>query len=254
MRNLIIISSLMVSFLVISGCNNTNQSNKILESNSLAESNLKLGIAYLRRGEYEKSLDKLYRAKKAAPNYPPIYNTLGALHQQIGETEKARENYKKALSLDPSNPTTLNNYGQFLCQQKQYEKAEKIFLEAANNPLYRTPEIAFTNAGICAISQNQPDLAETYLREALVKNPYLSVALLKMSELTYNAQHHLSARAYLQRFLAVAKHTAKSLWLGIRIEEELEDEDTVASYILLLNNKFPTSKEARKLHDYLKKQ
>ncbi|SMN11288.1 Type IV pilus biogenesis protein PilF [uncultured Candidatus Thioglobus sp.] len=248
----IIIASLIVSFLVVSGCGHLIPT-KTLESNNIAEPNLKLGIAYLRRGEYEKALDKLYRAKQASPNYPPIYNALGALYQQIGKTKKAEKFYKKALSLDKSNPTTLNNYGQFLCQEMQYDKAEKKFLEAANNPLYRTPEIAFTNAGICAITQNKLDLAESYLREALVKNPYLPIALLKMSELSYGAQHHLSARAYLQRFLEISSHSSKSLWLGIRIERQLQGQDALASYMLLLRNKFPTSKEARFLSDSLQK-
>lgn len=248
----IIITSLIISFLNIAGCGNGIPP-RAFESNNIAEPNLKLGIAYLRRGEYKKALERLYRARQAAPNYPPIYNTLGALYQHIGETEKAEKNYKKALSLDKSNPTTLNNYGQFLCQEKQYDNAEKIFLEAANNPLYRTPEIAFTNAGICAIHQNKLDVAESYLRSALVKNPYLSIALLKMSELSYMSQNYLSARAYLQRFLEISAHTSKSLWLGVKIERHLQDQDTLASYILLLKNKFPTSKEANFLNDSLKK-
>ena len=54
----------------------------------------------------------------------------------------------------------------------------------------------------------------------------------------------LSARAYLQRFLEVSKHTAASLWMGIRIERQLGDKDAIASYKLALRNNFPDSNEA----------
>ena len=51
----------------------------------------------------------------------------------------------------------------------------------------------------------------------------------------------------LQRYLAVARHSAGSLWLGIRIEQQLGDNDALSSYMLSLKNNFPDSKEAAEL-------
>ncbi len=215
-----------------------------LVTNDVAETNLRLGIAYLQRGEFEKALAKLERAREADPNYPPTYNTLGILYQRLGDAVTAEEHYKHALNLNSSDASTLNNYGLFLCQQARYEEAETTFLKAAHNPLYANSEIALSNAGTCAMTQGKQDIAETHFRSALEQNPKVAVALIQMSEISYESGNYLSARAYLQRYLEISPHTAKSLWLGINIEKQLGDKNALSSYTLLLKNKFPDSKEA----------
>ena len=147
----------------------------------------------------------------------------------------------------------LNNYGQFLCQESRFDEAEVTFLKAANNPLYATPEIAFSNAGTCAMEQGELDTAETYFRDALKKNPKVAIALLQMAEISYATGNYLSARGYLQRYLEISSHTAKSLWIGIRVENELGDKNALSSYKLLLRNKFPDSKETGLLKDSMVK-
>ena len=52
---------------------------------------------------------------------------------------------------------------------------------------------------------------------------------------------------YLQRYLEVGKHTSKSLWLGIRIERDLGDNNAASSYAMLLKAKYPDAPETREL-------
>ena len=61
----------------------------------------------------------------------------------------------------------MNNYGRFLCQNRRYEEAEAIFIRAADNPLYNTPEIPFTNAGICASASGRMLMLKKFYRKAL---------------------------------------------------------------------------------------
>ncbi len=241
----------------LNGCNQTTGSSGSYRptegTNDIAQTNLNLGIAYLRTGEFEKALEKLQKARAADKNYPPIYNALGVLYQQLGNKVKAEEYYLHALGLNGSDSSTLNNYGQFLCQESRFDEAEVTFLKAANNPLYATPEIAFSNAGTCAMKQGELDTAETYFRDALKKNPKVAIALLQMSEISYATGNYLSARGYLQRYLEISSHTAKSLWIGIQVENELGDKNALSSYKLLLRNKFPDSKETSLLKDSMVK-
>ena len=72
----------------------------------------------------------------------------------------------------------------------------------------------------------------------------MAPALIQMGQISYDQGNYLSARGYLQRYLEVARHTPASLWLGIRVEKELGDKDTLSSYALLLRNNFPDSDEA----------
>jgi len=239
------------------GCNQATDNSESIRptaaTNDIAQSNLNLGIAYLRTGEFEKSLEKLEKAREADKNYPPIYNTLGVLYQRLGDKVKAEAFFMQALDLNGADSSTLNNYGQFLCQESRFDEAEAAFLKAANNPLYATPEIAFSNAGICAMKEGKLDIAEIYFRDALEKNPRIAIALLQMAEISYATGNYLSARGYLQRYLEISTPTAKSLWLGIQVENELGDKNALSSYKLLLKNKFPDSKEAGMLKDSLVK-
>lgn len=238
--------------LILSGCNQATGGGSFdvsERSNEVAESNLNLGIAYLKRGEYEKSLEKLNKALEADSRYTPTLNALGLLYQKLGNNVKAEQYFKQALGIRSNDPYTLNNYGQFLCANDRFDEAQDAFMSAAKNPLYETPEISITNAGTCALKNNHPDTAEKFFRDALDKNPKVPIALIQMSQLSYDQGSYLSARGYLQRYLEVSKHSPASLWLGIQIEQQLGDKNTLSSYALLLKNRFPDSNEAKLLQE-----
>ncbi|MEQ8660577.1 MAG: type IV pilus biogenesis/stability protein PilW, partial [Gammaproteobacteria bacterium] len=152
-----------------------------------------------------------------------------------------------SLALDPRNSAALNNYGQFLCRQGRHAEGQAQFLKAVENPLYRLPAVAYSNAGTCAFDAGDLVVAETHFRRALESDPRLAPALLQMADISYRQQRYLPARGYLQRYLEVARHTARSLWLGILIERELDDRDAVASYSLQLERGFPDAQETRLL-------
>ncbi len=239
--------------LLNTACNQTISSGQNIKTaqttNDVALSNLELGIEYMKRGSYEKALEKLMRAKEADENYSPTYNALGLLYQQLGEVDKAETNFKKALRINNNDSSTMNNYGRLLCQLRKLKQAEEVFLEASKNPLYETPEIAITNAGLCAYNNDDKQKAENYFRQALQLNPRIAPALLTMTEISLEQNKALSARGYIQRYQEIARHTPKSLWLGIQTEQELGDKDAVSSYALLLKNTFPDSREATLLRE-----
>lgn len=213
-------------------------------TNEITQSNLNLAIEYIRQRDHEGALEALNRARQADPDYSPVYNVYGLLYQQIGQPARAEESFKQAIGLNNNDSSTLNNYGRLLCQQGRVVEAEKTFLRAAENPLYQTPEIALTNAGLCLDNHGRKRRAEDYYREALQLDPAVPQALLKMCEIVLKRNDHLSARDFLRRYQQVARHTPRSLWLGIQIENTLGDKDAVSSYALLLRNSFPDSAEA----------
>ncbi len=247
---------LLISAMVLAACNpaqiGTSSDQNIRPShvtNEVASANLNLAVAYLKKGDYNGALERLEKARAADPSHPATYNVFGLLYQKIGDNKKAEQNFKRALSLDSNDSSTLNNYGNFLCQQNRLEESEEAFLKAAANPLYQTPEIAVTNAGLCLYNNQKKDKAKNYFQQALQINPRVPQALIKMCEFALDDFNYLSARAYIQRFQQVSRHTARSLWLGIQIERELGDKDTMSSYALLLRNSFPDSDEASILRE-----
>lgn len=215
----------------------------------IATANMNVGIEYMRQGDNEKAMIKLKRAIEVKPDLAPAYNVLGLLYQRLGDLNTAENNFKESLSLEPNNSSTKNNYGLFLCSNGRIAEAEKMFLDAADNPLYATPEIALTNAGICTLSEKR-DAAEIYFRQALNKDPTFPYALIEMADIAYKKREYGLAHNYFKRYKERNRHTPKSLWLGIRIGSELGLKDDVSSYVLLLRNQYPDTEEAKQMSEW----
>lgn len=213
----------------------------------IADLNTQLAVVYMREGDNELALMKLEKALDADPTHAPAYDALGLIYNRLGKFDKAERNFRKALRFEPENSSILNNYGQVLCQHGQYAKGLDMFLKANDNPLYRTPEIALSNAGTCAMAAGDAAAAEKHFRGALQINPRIAPTLLQMASISYDLSRYLSARAYLQRYLEIGKQSPQTLWLGLRIERELGDKDALASYAMQLENVFPDSHETRLL-------
>ncbi|MFT4580751.1 MAG: type IV pilus assembly protein PilF [Gammaproteobacteria bacterium] len=246
-RSRSLLAASMLLLLALGGCASNTNTEKIKpqDRGKVADLNTKIAIAYIRDGDFEPALEKLEKAISADPNHAPAYSTLGLLYNRVGEFDEAEKNFEKAVRLDPKSSAILNNYGQVLCQHEQYEKGQKMFLRANENSLYRTPEIALSNAGTCAMAAGDLGAAETHFRDALKINPRVPPPLLQMAVVSYSLERYLPARGYLQRYLEVANHGPESLWTGIQIERELGDKDAVSSYSLLLQKEYPDSKQTQ---------
>jgi type IV pilus assembly protein PilF len=116
-------------------------------------------------------------------------------------------------------------------------------LQAAKNPLYRTPEVAYANAGRCARADGRPKEAEQYFRQALALRQDQLDSLFEMAELAFDAGNYLQARAFLDRYAASAPVSATSLWLSYRIERALGDEDQARMSSAKLKRDFAMSPE-----------
>jgi type IV pilus assembly protein PilF len=240
-----------LTVLLLSGCaTNSTQDSDYSKSSVAAQANTQLGIEYLRKGEYDLSLQKLQKAIELKPDYTVAHDAIAILYEQVGNNELAEKHFRRALKLKPDNADGHNNYGQFLCRIGRYKEAEEEFLLAINNPFYRSKKLSLLNAGKCMIGIPELEMAEQYFRRALEDDPKYAPVLLQMAILSYQSQNYLKARAYLQRYQAEEKHTPESLWLGVRAEYALNDHQAWGNYALQLRNLHPDSKQAALLQEW----
>lgn len=216
-------------------------------SNALAEVNTRLGIGYLGQGKMELAYDKLTKALQADPNYSTAHNAMGLLQERLQNMPAAEEHFIRAVELNPMDSAAQTNYGSFLCRTGRQAEGEQRFLTALKNSLYERPDLAYTNAGLCAKSAGDMKNAESYFRSALERNPKIPAALVGMSEVSFDQQRYLPARAYLQRYLDLGPHSPRTLWLGVQIERALGDRRTEREYAAQLKSRFPDSKETQSL-------
>lgn len=216
---------------------------------SSAHINARLGLSYMQQGNYEVAMEKLKRALEQDPDLPEAHHYIAELYKTIRNTDLADQHYRRALRLSPHDAALQNNYAVFLCDAGRYADAEERFVKAARTPGYQRPEEAYQNAATCVLRIPNRERAMAHLRSALDINPLLPGALYQMTQLSVESGEYLQARAFLQRYEAIARHTAQSLWWGVSIERQLGNPIAAGDYGRQLRQEFPRSEEAAKLRE-----
>ncbi len=250
MNKLAVVTLLSV---VLAACVSSNSGFGEKDDESAAAYNLQLGIDYFRQGNLSQAKEKLDRSLEQNPKNAQAYVASGMLYDRLGETRKADQYFSKAVDLDPKNGDSVNSYAVFLCRKGDYAKGEQLAVQAATNPLYKSPEAAYFNAGNCALDAGKNSKAEEYFRRALALRPNFPAALLQMAELEFKAGNYLPARGFLERFQQTTKPTAASLWLLFRVENALGNAGLSADYARRLKQDFPTSLETKALLEFEQK-
>ncbi len=206
--------------------------------------NAQMGLRYMQMGNYQVAQEKLERALAFDANSFEANHYMAELYRRLGESEKADGHFRRARRAQPDNTALINNYGVFLCENERFEEAEVQFLQVLENPFYRGKAQTYENLGLCLRAHDR-EKAEAYLRQGLQIEPKMPKSLVVMAEISLEKGSHLSARAYLQRYLEIGRHSPRTLWLGVRIERVLGDKNALASYGLSLRNNYPDSEETR---------
>jgi type IV pilus assembly protein PilF len=212
-----------------------------------ARINTRLGIAYMNEGDMAVAQEKLNRAIEQDSDYAPAHAALGLFYTQRGNIDEAEKSYRRALSLDDQSPEIRNAAGAFLCNRGKTQEGLADLLAAAHNLQYATPEIAWTNAGICAKAAQRNDDAEQYFRSAVQTNPKYADALLQLASLSFAKQDYKTANAFLQRYERVGPPAPDALLLGAQINRLMGDPQDAHDYEVKLLQKFPNSDQAREL-------
>jgi type IV pilus assembly protein PilF len=191
------------------------------------------------------ALEETRIALEADPESVQALSVRGLVHAQLKENAKAEDDFQRALKIAPKNPDVNNNYGWFLCDIGQPRQSIQYFLNALKDPLYETPEVAYANAGSCAMKAGDLDGAQNYLLEALrlSRNPAPATRY-KLAELFYQRGNLDEAKVYLSEVIkAMEPPSAEALWLAVRLERKLGNKAGEGNYASQLRSRYPTSKE-----------
>jgi len=208
-----------------------------------AEANAQLALAYMEQGDLTTAREKVEKALEQDPHTATTQLAAGFLYDRLGETKTAEEHFEEALELSRNDPNVMNSYAVFLCLKGDRKRGEELLLRAAESPLYRTPEVAYANAGRCARNDGRPQDAQKYFRKALSYKADQPDALFQMAELEHELGNDLQARAFLERYASTAPISAATLWLAWRIERGLGDAEQAAVYAERIKRDYPMSAE-----------
>ncbi len=234
-----------LALLVLAACaSNTQKPNRQHEA---AADNVQLGIAYMNQGDLQLAKTKLDRALTEDPGNPDVHSARGMLFARMGDHAKADEEFRTALREAPRNPEVQNNYAVYLCANGRTDEGVKRFLEAAHNALYRTPQDAYVNAGVCLREAKRYDEAAANFNQALALRPNYAEAAFQLATLEFERGDLAGARARIDTFVGTYNETADLLLLGVRVTRAQHDPIAAQRYARRLQLDFPGSQQARAL-------
>jgi len=208
---------------------------------------LELASSYFEEGKTEIALDELKQVLAIDPNYADAYNLRGLIYMRLGDARQAEESFRRAVALNPRDADALHNYAWLQCQQGRYADAEAGFYQALTNPLYSGRSRTFLAMGVCQARAGQVEAAERSLARSYELDAGNPVTGYNLANVLYRKGDYPRAQFYIRRLNNSELANAESLWLGIRVENRMNDAQAMSQLSDQLRKRFPQSRERASL-------
>lgn len=236
--------------LLITGCAGQNHSLAEQDVPQAVQAYNSLGMQYLRGGDTANAKLAFQRSIEINADSAQAYNGLAMVFQLEDDAKLAESYFKKAINVEPDSAMMHNNYGAFLFSLKRYPQACKELARATEDPFYSQRSQAFENLGRCYLLINRLDAAEHAFKRSLTLNSNRPLAILQLSDVMLQKGNLEEAMRLFEQFSVMVddkrvRHSAQSLWLGVRISRLKNSSINAATYGLILKNMYPDSEEYR---------
>lgn len=204
---------------------------------------LQLASSYLEEGRVEIALEELQQVLAADPTFPDAWNLRGVIYMRLGNAAMAEDSFRRAVALNPRDSDTLHNWGWLQCQQNRYAEAERTFNQALTNPLYNGRTRTWLAMGVCQARAGDLAAAERSLLRSYELDAANPVTGYNLARVLYQRQDYQRAQFYIRRLNNSELANAESLWLGIRVENRMNDRQAMNQLSDQLRKRFPQSRE-----------
>ena len=240
----------LIAASLLAGCVSSDGSKALKREDpneAAAKTNIQLGLAYIKQGNYSVAREKLERSLKQNPKDPDVHTSLGLLYDRTGETKLADKHYQEALKLAPNNPDISNNYAIYLCKRGRVDEGVERFAAVAANRYYRTPEVALTNAGVCLRGAKRLDEAQARFIGAIKARPDYSEATVQLATLHIERGQLPEARKVVDTYLGAFRPKPDVLYAAVTVARAAKDKMSEEKFSRTLRLEFPDSAQARAL-------
>lgn len=214
------------------------------ENRERARLRLELAKGYFEQGQTAVALDQVKQALFADPMYVPALNLRGLIYVRLGEFRLAEGSFQQALRINARDADTHHNLGWAYCQEARYPEAVQSFGRALQTPGYTSAARTWLTQGICQARGGQREGAEASLLKAYELEPGNPITAYNLASLLYQRGQAAKAQFYIRRLNNSEFGNAESLWLGIRVERRLGNNEIVRQLGDQLKRRYPQSKEA----------
>ena len=213
------------------------------ETRKRARIRLELAVGYFEQGQTTVALDELKQALTADPNFAEAYNLRGLVYMRLDDAGLAEDSFRRAIALAPREPNTLHNYGWLLCQQARYPQSQEVFAQAIAAPLYAGRAKSYMAQGLCQVRAGLLPEGELSLQRAYELDPGNPVIGYNLADLLFKRGEFARSQFYIRRINNSELANAESLWLGIKIEQRMENRDAMQQLGVQLKKRFAQARE-----------
>jgi type IV pilus assembly protein PilF len=205
---------------------------------------LELASGYFEQGQVNVALDEVKQALVVDPTYVDAYNLRGLVYMRLNDLVLAEDSFKRALAINPRDAGVAHNYGWFLCQQARYPESFRLFEQAIVNPAYQNSAKSLMTQGICQMRAGQRPQAEQSLARSYELDAGNPLTGYNLSVLLFERGELVRSQFYIRRLNNSELANAETLWLGIKIEQRLNNTEVVQQLGGQLKKRYAQSKEA----------
>jgi type IV pilus assembly protein PilF len=235
---------LSMVLLLSTGCvTETSSFSQHVDKERFVETSVAAAVRYMQENKTDDAFRHLNRALKVDKRNTSVHNALALLYRMTGDAKLEERHFRLALRYDPKSSQARNNYATFLYREGRYRDALSQLKKATKDPGYAQRELALVNMGRCFLKLDDAEKAMDAFQHAVKVKRELPSAHIELAALYFEQGNWRKANEHIELYGNVARHTPRSLWLGIQLQRILGNRDALASYELALRNLYPDSME-----------
>lgn len=214
------------------------------EARRRARLRVELASGYFEQGQTKVALDEIKQALTTDPSYVEAFNLRGLVYMRLNDVPLAEDSFRRALALNARDANVAHNYAWLLCQQARYPESFRLFAQAAANPTYTDKAKTLMAQGVCEVNAGMLAEAEQSLMHSYELDAGNPVTGYNLANLLYKRGELTRAQFYIRRINNSELANAETLWLGIRTERKLNNQEAVLQLAQQLRKRFGQSAQA----------
>jgi type IV pilus assembly protein PilF len=207
-----------------------------------------LALNYFQIGSARIALDEIKLSLAADPSFSDALALRGLVHMSLNELSLAEQSFLQALALNPRDANVMHNTAWLMCQQSRFAEAWPLFVSALASPQYGEKAKSYRLLGLCQIKAGLAPQAETSLVKSFELEPNDPLTRYNLALLVFQRQALEQARFYIRPLNNSELANSQTLWLGIKVERRLQNQDAVLQLASQLEKRFAQSTELGAYH------
>jgi type IV pilus assembly protein PilF len=213
------------------------------ESRRRARIRLELASGYFEEGKAEIALDEIKQTIAIDPAFADAYNLRGMIYMRLNDARSAEESFRRALALNSRDSNAHHNYGWLQCTLGRFPESNRSFEAALANPIYGGRAKTLMAMGLCQARAGQRAEAERSLARSYELDAGNPITGYNLASLLYQRGDYTRAQFLIRRLNNTDLANAETLWLGIKVEQRMNDPVAMEQLGDQLKKRYPQSRE-----------